>query len=134
MKDIFINKKTWQTFTEAEMNEYIQKVFNYYRKNGFPYFNSDKIFRDREFLKTKKYDFKNVIDKENKTIKQTMHGLSLAWSYMPHIWEIICGNKKTPFEVFHNDELTYDTPITDDVLRHQTDPDVDNILGQIKRL
>ena len=30
--DIFINKKTWQTFTEAEMNEYIQKVFNYYRK------------------------------------------------------------------------------------------------------
>ena len=105
MKDIFINKRTWQTFTEAEMNEYIQKVFNYYRKNGFPYFKSDKTFRDKEFLKTKKYDFKNVIDKENKIIKQTMHGLSLAWSYMPHSWEIVCGNKKTPFEVFHNDEL-----------------------------
>ena len=36
--------------------------------------------------------------------------------------------------VFYNDELTHDTPITDDVLRQQTDPDVDNILGQIKRL
>lgn len=105
MKEIFINKKTWKTFTEEEMNHYIEKVFNYYRKNGFPYFNSNKNFRDKEFLKTKKYDFKNVIDKENKTIKQTMHGLSLAWSYMPHSWEIICGNKKTPFEVFHDDEL-----------------------------
>ena len=36
--------------------------------------------------------------------------------------------------VFYNDQLTYSTPITDDVLRLQTDPDVDNILGQIKRL
>lgn len=36
--------------------------------------------------------------------------------------------------VFYNDQLTYDTPITDDVLRHQADPDVDNILGQIFRL
>ena len=36
--------------------------------------------------------------------------------------------------VFCNGQLTYSTPITNDVLRHQTDPDVDNILGQIKRL
>lgn len=31
-------------------------------------------------------------------------------------------------------ELCYDTDITDDVLRNQCDPDVDNILGKISRL
>ena len=36
--------------------------------------------------------------------------------------------------VFWNDELCYDTEITDDVMRHLVDPDVDNVLGQIKNL
>jgi len=31
-------------------------------------------------------------------------------------------------------ELCYDTEVTDDVLRQQCDPEVDNILGQISRL
>ena len=36
--------------------------------------------------------------------------------------------------ILWNDELCYSTHITDDVLRHQSDPDVDNVLGQISRL
>lgn len=36
--------------------------------------------------------------------------------------------------VLYHDELCYDTNITNDVLRRQCDPDVDNILGQISRL
>ena len=36
--------------------------------------------------------------------------------------------------VFWNDELCYDTEITNDVMRHLSDPDVDNVLGQIKNL
>jgi hypothetical protein len=102
--ELFINKKIWNTFSEEEMDIYINAVFDYYKKNGFPYFKNDKNFRDKEFTKLKNYDFTKVIDFENKTIKQTMHGLSLAWSYMPHSWEIQCGNMKTPFEIFHNDE------------------------------
>lgn len=104
-KEIFINKKKWDTFSEQEMEEYIESVFKYYRIEGFPYFNKSKLYRNKEFLKTQNYDFKNVIDSQNKIIKQTMHGLGLAWSYMPHSWEVVCGNKKTPFEVFNDDEL-----------------------------
>lgn len=104
-EEIFINKKKWNTFSEKEMEYYVDSVYKYYRRNGFPYFNSSKESRDKEFNKTVKYDFKNVIDRDNKIIKQTMHGLSLAWSYMPHSWSIVCGNKKTPLEVFNNDEL-----------------------------
>ena len=102
--DIFINKKVWNEFSEQEMESYVEKVFLYYRKNGFPYFNKSKENRDKEIYKLKNYDFTKVIDRENKIIKQTMHGLSLAWSYMPHSWSIICGNMKTPYEIFHDDE------------------------------
>ena len=34
----------------------------------------------------------------------------------------------------YDGELCYNTEVTDDVLRHHCDPDVDNILGQISRL
>jgi len=104
-KELFINKKIWNEFSEQEMINYIDCVFNYYRKQGFPYFDNSVKNRDNEFNKLKKYDFTKVIDKENKIIKQTMHGLSLAWSYMPHSWGIVCGNMKTPYEIFNNDEL-----------------------------
>jgi hypothetical protein len=102
---LFINKKIWNNFSEDEMLKYRLDVFNYYREQGFPYFKNDKEFRDNEFRKLNNYDFRKVIDYDNKIIKQTMHGLSLAWSYMPHSWEIVCGNMKTPFDVFHNDDL-----------------------------
>ena len=104
-KEIFINKKKWNTFSEIEMENYREKVFQFYREKGFPYFDTSKDYRDKEYKKTKNYDFTNVIDNQNKIIKQTMHGLSLAWSYMPHSWEVVCGTKKTPYEVFNNDEL-----------------------------
>lgn len=46
------------------------------------------------------------------------------------------GGKKGLWEVavlFHG-ELCYDTEITDDVIGHLNDPEVDNILGKIFRL
>jgi len=36
--------------------------------------------------------------------------------------------------VLFNDELCYDTEITDDVIGHLNDPEVDNILRQIDKL
>lgn len=102
MNEIFINKKAWNTFTETEMNDYINNVFNYYRQNGFPYFPTDKTFRDNEFRKLLNYDGELT---DGDTIKQTMHGLSLAWSYMPHSWNVKCNNMRTPLEVFNDDDL-----------------------------
>ena len=36
--------------------------------------------------------------------------------------------------VFYNGELCYDTPITNDVLRSQNDPQVQDIVQKIQRL
>ena len=41
---------------------------------------------------------------------------------------------KETVAVFKDDELCYNTEITDDVMRHLNDPEVDNVLGQIKNL
>ena len=33
-----------------------------------------------------------------------MHGLALLWSYMPHAFDVQCGNMNTPLQTFHNDK------------------------------
>ena len=103
MSEVFINKSIWSHFDETEMENYIDEVFKYYRSSGFPYFPTNDAFRENEIRKLTSYDYHRVIDSENKTIKQSMHGLSLAWSFMPHSWGVVCGRKKTPLMIFGND-------------------------------
>ena len=53
----------------------------------------------RKFLR---YDGEILI---GDTLKQTMHGLSLAWSYMPHSWDVKCNNKLSVIEAFNDEEM-----------------------------
>jgi hypothetical protein len=48
-----------------------------------------------------------------------------SYGYKKGLWELA---------VLHEGELCYDTEITNDVIGHLNDPEVDNILGQIERL
>ena len=105
---IKINKKIWNTYSELQMKEFIEEVFRYYRNKGFPYYSTDRKFRDKEFNKLKNFDLsriKKVID--NKICyTQVMHGLALSWSYFPHSWKIPCGGfELTPMKIFLDDEL-----------------------------
>lgn len=104
-QEIFINKKVWSTFSAEEKDQYMEKVFQYYRKNGFPYFPTSSEYRKKELDMLTRYDYKKCIDEPNKTIKQSMHGLSFCWSFHPYHYEIQCNQMKTPHEVFHNDSL-----------------------------
>ena len=99
--DIFINKKVWNTFTDEQRKEYQKEVFDYYRSNGFPFYPTTKKFRDNEFKKLRSFRGDILIDKK---LKQTMHGLSLAWSYFPHSFSISCNNLYTPMQIFNDDE------------------------------
>lgn len=100
-----LNKKHWRPFNDIELECFADEIFNHYRAKGFPYFPDTKEFRDNEYKKLHNYDLNRIIDKESKTISQTMHGLSLAWSYMPHSWSVRCNNQKTPLEAFNDDVL-----------------------------
>lgn len=99
--EICQNKDWWKKLTDSEKERYVNKTFGYYRKYGFPYFPTSKEFRKREFIKLMQFSDKKLI--QGKKIQQTMHGLSLAWSYMPHSWDVVCNNKKTPLDVFNDD-------------------------------
>jgi hypothetical protein len=104
MLNIFKNKKEWNTFNPSEMEIYKQDIFNHYRQNGFPFFPTDFVWRQKEYEKMQKYDFKKCIDYTNKKIKQSMHGLSLCWSYHPHHYSVPCNNMKTVMDRFQDDD------------------------------
>jgi tRNA1(Val) A37 N6-methylase TrmN6 len=100
---IFQNKKYWENFTEDQLINYSEQIFTHYRKQGFPYIGTDIEYRTKEFNKFITFNTDHLI--VDKTIKSTMHGLSLAWSYMPHHFEVKCNNMKTAMDVFTDDTL-----------------------------
>lgn len=105
MSDLFINMKDWAKFTPEEMEEYREKVFQYFRTTGFPYFPTTSEWRINEYNKIQKYDYRKCIDEPNKIIRQTMHGLSLCWSYHPYHYEVPCNDKRTVMGTFMDDDL-----------------------------
>ena len=98
-----INKKEWKSLSEEKQHEFAVMVFNYYREQGFPYHPTHPLIRADLMQKLFNYDYRRVVEKP--IIKQSMHGLSLAWSYMPHSWSVRCNNLKTPMEAFEDDEM-----------------------------
>lgn len=101
---IYIPKAYWEPLSEEKFEEFVSWIFQYYREDrGFPYYILSDKEKVKDFNKLIDYDFVKVLD--GKIIKQTMHGLGLAWSYFPHAWNVKCKNMRTPYEVFHNDEL-----------------------------
>ena len=66
----------------------------------FPYYPTDHTWRRKEFNQFLQYQ-DNLW--ENKDIKQTMHGLALCWSYMPHSWAVQCKGMNSPLQTFEND-------------------------------
>lgn len=98
-----INKSYWENMNDEQLNQFVHEIFNHYRSKGFPYYEYSHDEKMREFEKLKSFDRTNLID--NDVVKQTMHGLGLAWSYFPHSFSVKCNKKLSPFEAFYNDEI-----------------------------
>ena len=69
--------------------------------NDFPYYPTDYTWRRKEFNQYLQYQDSLWAKKD---IKQTMHGLALCWSYMPHSWAVRCNGLKSPLETFRGDK------------------------------
>ena len=88
---------------EEELQINIDSVYEYWKKRGFPYYATDKQYREAQFKTLQSTDFKGLLTKD-KVIKPNQTGLSLAWSYMPHSFGIRCGKMRTPMEIYENEE------------------------------
>jgi len=102
-EEIFVNENYWRSMNENEFNAFVKKIFDYYRQEGFPYYPVDIEFREKEFEKLRKFEYNILWDRD--IIKQSMHGLGLAWSYFPHSFNVRCNDMMTPYEAFIDDEI-----------------------------
>ncbi len=103
-KNIFINNKVWNEYNDEEIKNFIQDIFNHYRKEGFPYFKLTEEKIEKEISKLKKYDTTSILQNDDK-LKQVMMGLNLVNYFMPHMWETKCLKFTTPLDAFKDDNM-----------------------------
>ena len=88
---------------EQELQSNIDMIYEYWKNRGFPYYATDKQYREAQFKTLQSTDFKGLLT-QDKVIKPNQTGLSLAWSYMPHSFGIRCGKMRTPMEIYESEE------------------------------
>ena len=86
------------------MDKILQEVHDSWKEKGFPYYPTNKEWRNEIFNQLVNFKRDTLIDRKNKIIGQSAHGLNLAWSYMRHAWGIKCGKMKTPMEIWEDEE------------------------------
>jgi hypothetical protein len=95
--------KVCSSLEKLEIEDAVDIIFKYYRKNGFPHYTIREEEKHEQIRKLQNFKHEQIL--EGDEITQTMNGLRLAWSYFPQFWEVPCGNAKTtPMENFHNDD------------------------------
>lgn len=77
--------------------------FDDVRAEGFPVYSLNRQEKVEKLWQLLCYDRTGLI--EDGVVGQSMHGLALAWHYFPHAWSVQCGNKRTPVDVFGDDDL-----------------------------
>ena len=98
------NLKSQSITNEVLIDMRTFKIFKYWQKQGFPYYKTDKEFRQNEFNKFMKIDDLKSLDFNNRAFKFNNGGLTLAWSYHPHAFKVQCKNTITPYDVFKSEE------------------------------
>ena len=86
--------------------EAVNAVYDEWKVKGFPYYPTDYKWRQHEFNKLVGFDRSTMFKPKDTVVGQSPHGLSLAWSYMPHSFEVKCGWMRTPMSVAYNSTLT----------------------------
>ncbi len=99
-----IKRDEWINLDSGELEALKKRIFNHYRKEGFPYYNLSVEDQLKQIKQMNKYFETNKVIRGD-TIHQTMHCLGTAWTYFPHSWDIVCSGKRTPMEVFSDDTL-----------------------------
>jgi hypothetical protein len=100
-----INRKIWEPMNQQQKDALVDKLFNHYRKNGFPFHktpDNDTFLSELEKTRAYMSAYPIIVGSE---IRQTMHMLGCAWSFYPHAYDVKCNSFKTPMDVFNDDVL-----------------------------
>lgn len=87
--------------------EKIQKIFQYYKKHGFPNYNQNKYDKNKELQKLINFNESNIFIEDKKIIKQTMHSCGFLWTYFPHWIEVRCKNDMSLIDNWNDDIKLY---------------------------
>jgi len=82
----------------------LQKAYDDWQIKGFPYYPKDEVWRNYIYQQLISFKRDTLVDRRNKIIGQSAHGLNLAWSFMEHAWGIKCGKMRTPIEIWNDEE------------------------------
>ena len=85
-------------------DDILQQTHDQWIDKGFPYYPTDTKWRNDIFNQLVNYRRDTLVDRKNKIIGQSAHGLNLAWSFMEHAWGIKCGKMRTPIEIWNDEE------------------------------
>ncbi len=93
------------TLPSEEKKKILYENFLYYRKHGYPFYTASLTKKKRDLAKLAKLDTSTLITNKNNVIKRVTTGLSVANSYMLHMYKVVCHGYKSPYEAFMDDNL-----------------------------
>jgi len=97
------SRSYWENMSDSELDNFIEVIFNHYKKKGFPFYDLTIEAQRKEMEKMNRYcEKKSVL--EGGVLRQSMHCLNVAWTYFPHSWGVVCNNHKSPMEAFEDDD------------------------------
>lgn len=96
-KEYFIHLKG------KKMDDFVESIFQHYRREGFPYFPTNIGYRQARFEELMEADVLNIL--RNNVLTRTQHGINLAWSYFPHAFEVECSDMLSPMQAFNDDAI-----------------------------
>ncbi len=94
--------------SKIEFEDFKERIFQYYRRVGFPYQTIPELSERKKALDKLNLLFKkkdDILDLKTKVIRQALNGLTLAWHYFPHAWNVKCISQLTVMEAFNNDKI-----------------------------
>jgi len=72
----------FEVSNDRDIDEEVERLFQYYRKNGFPNYDINEYNPEEELNKIIKFNEETIFN--NKDLGQTMHGCGFLWTFFPH--------------------------------------------------
>jgi hypothetical protein len=103
------NDSIFYVTKNKNIDEETDKLFAYFKKNGFPHYDIQEYDKNKELSKLTFFNIENIY--KDKDIKQTMHSLGFLWCFFPNWIEVKFKNQNLGLLDLWNDDKKLKTLI-----------------------